>query len=129
MVLPIGKYSIGIQVRDSELASVASLITRCDITVASNSASHDGGSCISLENDIVVPYLNENDALMSKRSKDIYILQSLQTALLYVYNYNDNCSYELFVNAIEILWKYFGSDTADLCESEQVLVCVCGLPV
>ena len=120
-ILPIGEFSIGVEVYDSNQGVVASTVAQCDVKVASNVEST---SCTSLNGDIIQPYMNENQSLLSKRSQYKFIFQSIQVTLLYINNNSeDDCSYQLFVEALEILYKYFGSNTTDLCESDYVLVC------
>lgn len=124
MILPLGKYSIDVTVTDSNGTSVSSLVASCDIGIASTN------DCIDLRNDIIDPFLDENDVLISKHSRYVYVFQSVYAALLYIQQgeleeqSEDDCGYGSFVQVLEILSEHFGSNSTDLCQSDYVLVCL-----
>lgn len=120
VVLPAGTFSFGVQVRDAESVVTASVVQDCKVDVTVQSSR-----CIDLKYDVLMPFLDENELLMSKRSQYVYILQTIQSALLYVGNNKEdcNCSYTLFASSIDLLSEFFGRNSTNLCESPYVLVC------
>ena len=119
IILPLGQYTISVNVNDAENGLVSAIIAECDIQLHEVTST----DCIDLQNDIIDPYLIENEALLSKRSKYLFIFQTLQAALFYLPAEPDECKFELFVDVIELLSHHFGSNTTDLCESDYLLVC------
>lgn len=116
-VMPIGVFSFGVEVGDSEGATTSSWAKDCSTAVDEHTSE-----CFSLETDVINPYINDNEALISKRSKDNFVLQTIQTALFYTAIRGDNCGYDIFRDAINILSEYFATNSTNLCESDQVLV-------
>ena len=121
VILPLGQFSIDVTITDSDGAMISDMVASCDIRMVD---SADNG-CIDLKKGIVEPYLNQHEALISKRSKYVYLFQSMYATLLYVKEESNNdCGYSLFVDVIDIFFEHFGSNNTNLCESEYVLVCL-----
>ena len=124
--MPLGEFSVGVEVRDTQTVTVSSLVADCNLDVQSiaNSRIDSSTICTSLKNDFVASHLAQHTSLMSKRSQYVYVLQTVQTSLLYIHNnMDDDCSYSLFADSIELLSQYFNRNATSLCESDHVVVC------
>ena len=125
VILPIGIYWIKIVVFDNYNGVLtSSLLTLCNISLNQTHNSNTIANEYKFNISDTLTYINSNylSTHLVGLSKHIYVLQYLQALLVMIESNNKwyySCA-ELSTPMVEFLFDYFGSESEDLCQTNEV---------